>query len=249
MPPKRKKFNSRFPPARVKKIMQTDEEVGKVAASVPILVSKAVEMFMQSLLSAASEQASSKKVKTMSAVHMKMCIESERQFDFLKDLVANVSDVAAEDGENHSSSGATTAPVRKRKASSSTSRSSATQSSGDPSAAEDTHSGTWSVQAQAESSTPKKRGKSRAAPLSPNLSPPAKQPDIGNADGAAPALPMAAPSAADVSSTMSPARAGLATAAAFVPPATLPEYATPLLGISQFGAARPDADDDDDYDA
>ncbi len=30
MPSKKKKFSARFPPARIKKIMQTDEEVGKV---------------------------------------------------------------------------------------------------------------------------------------------------------------------------------------------------------------------------
>jgi hypothetical protein len=55
MPPKRKKYTARFPPvrlliesiclledhllqARIKKIMQTDEEVGKVAAAVPVII-------------------------------------------------------------------------------------------------------------------------------------------------------------------------------------------------------------------
>ena len=44
------KTKSRFPPGRIKRIMQLDEEVGKVAAVVPVLVSRAVEIFMQSLL-------------------------------------------------------------------------------------------------------------------------------------------------------------------------------------------------------
>ncbi|KAA0723988.1 Dr1-associated corepressor [Triplophysa tibetana] len=38
MPSKKKKYNSRFPPARIKKIMQTDEEIGKVAAAVPVII-------------------------------------------------------------------------------------------------------------------------------------------------------------------------------------------------------------------
>lgn len=58
MPSKKKKYNARFPPvsdrkntcwivfefsflihqARIKKIMQTDEEVGKVAAAVPVII-------------------------------------------------------------------------------------------------------------------------------------------------------------------------------------------------------------------
>jgi hypothetical protein len=38
MPSKKKKYNARFPPARIKKIMQADEEVGKVAAVVPVII-------------------------------------------------------------------------------------------------------------------------------------------------------------------------------------------------------------------
>lgn len=40
MPSKKKKYNARFPPARIKKIMQADEEVGKVAAVVPVIICK-----------------------------------------------------------------------------------------------------------------------------------------------------------------------------------------------------------------
>ncbi|OWK50974.1 Dr1-associated corepressor [Lonchura striata] len=40
MPSKKKKYNARFPPARIKKIMQTDEEIGKVAAAVPVIISR-----------------------------------------------------------------------------------------------------------------------------------------------------------------------------------------------------------------
>jgi hypothetical protein len=38
MPPKRRKFESTFPAARIKKIMQLDDDVGRVSAAVPILI-------------------------------------------------------------------------------------------------------------------------------------------------------------------------------------------------------------------
>lgn len=43
-------LKTKFPPGKIKRIMQSDEEVGKVAQVTPILVSKALEQFMQRLL-------------------------------------------------------------------------------------------------------------------------------------------------------------------------------------------------------
>lgn len=99
MPSKKKKFNARFPPARIKKIMQTDEDVGKVAAAVPVIISKALEMFVQSLVERASEYTRARNAKTMTTSHLKRCITSENQFDFLKDLVANVPDLPSNEEE------------------------------------------------------------------------------------------------------------------------------------------------------
>lgn len=99
MPSKKKKFNARFPPARIKKIMQTDEDVGKVAAAVPVIISKALEMFVQSLVERASEYTRARNAKTMTTSHLKRCITSENQFDFLKDLVANVPDLPTNEEE------------------------------------------------------------------------------------------------------------------------------------------------------
>ncbi|KAI9125787.1 hypothetical protein K1719_003205 [Acacia pycnantha] len=45
----RKKLDTRFPASRIKKIMQADEDVGKIALAVPVLVSKALELFLQDL--------------------------------------------------------------------------------------------------------------------------------------------------------------------------------------------------------
>uniref|UniRef100_A0A9J7Z072 Dr1-associated corepressor n=2 Tax=Cyprinus carpio TaxID=7962 RepID=A0A9J7Z072_CYPCA len=101
MPSKKKKYNARFPPARIKKIMQTDEEIGKVAAAVPVIISRALELFLDSLLTKACHVTQSRNAKTMTASHLKQCIELEQQFDFLKDLVAAVPDMQGEGEENH----------------------------------------------------------------------------------------------------------------------------------------------------
>ncbi|XP_064181851.1 dr1-associated corepressor isoform X2 [Anguilla rostrata] len=105
MPSKKKKYNARFPPARIKKIMQTDEEIGKVAAPVPVIISRALELFLESLLTKACQVTQSRNAKTMTTSHLKQCIELEQQFDFLKDLVAAVPDMQGEAEDNHTEGG------------------------------------------------------------------------------------------------------------------------------------------------
>ncbi|XP_028917372.1 dr1-associated corepressor isoform X1 [Ornithorhynchus anatinus] len=101
MPSKKKKYNARFPPARIKKIMQTDEEIGKVAAAVPVIISRALELFLESLLKKACQVTQARNAKTMTTSHLKQCIELEQQFDFLKDLVASVPDMQGDGEDNH----------------------------------------------------------------------------------------------------------------------------------------------------
>ncbi|XP_066064297.1 dr1-associated corepressor [Chamaea fasciata] len=104
MPSKKKKYNARFPPARIKKIMQTDEEIGKVAAAVPVIISRALELFLESLLRKACHVTQSRNAKTMTTSHLKQCIELEQQFDFLKDLVAAVPDMQGDGDDPHGDS-------------------------------------------------------------------------------------------------------------------------------------------------
>ncbi|XP_061461699.1 dr1-associated corepressor isoform X5 [Rhineura floridana] len=70
MPSKKKKYNARFPPARIKKIMQTDEEIGKVAAAVPVIISRALELFLESLLKKACHVTQTRNAKTMTTSHL-----------------------------------------------------------------------------------------------------------------------------------------------------------------------------------
>ncbi|KAH9492687.1 hypothetical protein Btru_024177 [Bulinus truncatus] len=97
---KKKKYNARFPPARIKKIMQTDEDVGKVAAAVPVIISRALELFIESLISETSKTTVARNAKTLSSSHIKQTIESNKQFDFLRDLVVNIPDHQTEDDCN-----------------------------------------------------------------------------------------------------------------------------------------------------
>ena len=96
MPPK-KRYNSRFPPVRIKKIMQvsflctfswaldknkikSDEEIGKVAAAVPVLISRAIEMFMTRLLQDAEKQILQRNARTLTPQHIKQAINSHQVF-------------------------------------------------------------------------------------------------------------------------------------------------------------------------
>ncbi|XP_053683513.1 dr1-associated corepressor homolog [Sabethes cyaneus] len=103
MPSKKKKYNARFPAGRIKKIMQTDEEVGKVAQAVPVIISRTLELFVESLLTKTLRITNARNAKTLSPSHMKQCIISENRFDFLRDLVKNIPDIGVNE-EQHSGS-------------------------------------------------------------------------------------------------------------------------------------------------
>ncbi|KAG0264740.1 hypothetical protein BG011_006170 [Mortierella polycephala] len=101
----RKKYKTKFPVARIKKIMQMDEDVGKVAQATPILISKALELFMQSLIDEACMETRSKNAKRLTAAHLKKTILDKDQFDFLRDIVANVPDPQGGTGASASAGG------------------------------------------------------------------------------------------------------------------------------------------------
>ncbi|XP_072555280.1 dr1-associated corepressor [Paramormyrops kingsleyae] len=86
MPGQKRKYNVRFPPGRIKKIMQKDTEVGRIATAVPVIISRALEMFLKSLLNKTNQITQSKHSRIMTIAHMKQCIDTEKLFDFLKDL-------------------------------------------------------------------------------------------------------------------------------------------------------------------
>ncbi|KAI8942041.1 hypothetical protein NX059_000145 [Plenodomus lindquistii] len=85
-------IKNHFPVARIKRIMQADDDVGKVAQVTPVVVSKALELFMISLVTRAAAEAKSRNSKRVGAVHLKQAIMKNEQFDFLNDIVSKVAD-------------------------------------------------------------------------------------------------------------------------------------------------------------
>ncbi|WCJ39203.1 nuclear factor Y subunit C11 [Euphorbia peplus] len=109
----RKKLDTRFPAARIKKIMQADEDVGKIALAVPVLVSKALELFLQDLCDRTYEITLQRGAKTMSALHLKHCVQNYNVFDFLREIVSRVPDYGH--GHGHADGAADHKTLQKRK--------------------------------------------------------------------------------------------------------------------------------------
>lgn len=107
---------TKFPAARIKRIMQADEDVGKVAQVTPHVVgksqpyphlspvttppanvdaAKALELFMISLVTKAANEAKGRSSKRVSAAHLKQAVLQDEHFDFLNDIVNKVSDAPA----------------------------------------------------------------------------------------------------------------------------------------------------------
>ena len=56
--------------ARIKKIMQSDEDVGKVAAAVPVIISKSLELFAEKLLRSANDVIERRGARTLTPSHL-----------------------------------------------------------------------------------------------------------------------------------------------------------------------------------
>jgi len=86
---------TKFPVARIKRIMQADEDVGKVAQVTPVAVAKALELFMISLVQKSAAEAKSRNSRRVLASHLKQAIMSDERFDFLHEIVSKVPDAPA----------------------------------------------------------------------------------------------------------------------------------------------------------
>ena len=104
---------TKFPVARIKRIMQADEDVGKVAQVTPIAVcklrsfhellgrsltspaAKALELFMISLVTKAAHEAKDRNSKRVTASHLKHAVAKDEVLDFLADIIAKVPDQPA----------------------------------------------------------------------------------------------------------------------------------------------------------
>ncbi|KAI0727656.1 histone-fold-containing protein [Fomitopsis betulina] len=92
---KNKNKTTKFPVARIKRIMQKDEEVGKVAQATPIVISKALELFLAMIIDEASKVTLDRGSKRVEAYHLKHAVETVDMLDFLKEIVEAVPDPSA----------------------------------------------------------------------------------------------------------------------------------------------------------
>ncbi|KAI9463880.1 histone-fold-containing protein [Boletus coccyginus] len=92
---KTKNKQTKFPVARIKKIMQKDEEVGKVAQATPVVISKALELFLALIVEQASKITLERGAKKVEAYHLKHAVETTEMLDFLKEIVESVPDPSA----------------------------------------------------------------------------------------------------------------------------------------------------------
>ncbi|KAF9025076.1 histone-fold-containing protein [Hymenopellis radicata] len=92
---KGKNKQTKFPVARIKKIMQKDDEVGKVAQATPIVISKALELFLGLIVEEAHKVTAARGSKKVEAYHLKHAVETTEMLDFLKEIVEAVPDPSA----------------------------------------------------------------------------------------------------------------------------------------------------------
>ncbi|KAF8131273.1 histone-fold-containing protein [Mycena galopus ATCC 62051] len=89
---KNKNKQTKFPVARIKRIMQKDEEVGKVAQATPIVISKALELFLGLIIEEASKVTVERGSRKVEAYHLKHAVDTTEMLDFLKEIVEAVPD-------------------------------------------------------------------------------------------------------------------------------------------------------------
>ena len=77
----------RFSSSHIKRMMQVDEDIGKVAQAVPAMIGRALELFSIMLVQKSGEITSQKGAKTLTQEHVIAVIREEPRLDFLVHLV------------------------------------------------------------------------------------------------------------------------------------------------------------------
>lgn len=88
----KKSNQARFPLARIKKMIQQDEDVGKVAQATPIVVSKALELFLASLVNSCVKDAESRGSTKLTPYGLKRAVNTTAMLDFCADIVESIPD-------------------------------------------------------------------------------------------------------------------------------------------------------------
>lgn len=79
------RIKTHFPPAKIKKIMQTDDDIGKVSQATPVIAGRSLEFFMAMLVEQSGETARQMNTKRVTADIVKKTIMENEKFDFLRE--------------------------------------------------------------------------------------------------------------------------------------------------------------------
>lgn len=89
---RRRRFSTaKIQPTRIKKVMQSDEEIGRMVQSVPVSIGRAMEHFAEKFLQAAADATQFTSSKTLNPQHMKQAILNTPHFNFLEPLFKDVA--------------------------------------------------------------------------------------------------------------------------------------------------------------
>lgn len=89
-----KKRKTRFPISRVKKLIQQNEDIGKTSVTVPVVLSKAIELFFGEIIEKMTAKAKDRKSNKIQISDFKSVIEEEQQkYSFLNDLLQKEEEV------------------------------------------------------------------------------------------------------------------------------------------------------------
>ena len=79
------RIKTHFPPAKIKKIMQTDDDIGKVSQATPVIAGRSLEFFMAMLVEQSGQMARQMNTKRITADIVKKTIMENEKFDFLRE--------------------------------------------------------------------------------------------------------------------------------------------------------------------
>eukprot|EP00762_Andalucia_godoyi_P004953 ANDGO_01438.mRNA.1 Dr1-associated corepressor homolog len=88
----RRMGSGRFPAARIKKIMQEDDDVGKISAEVPAMVSRAAELMLHQIAIKCAEYLQDRAVSTITPAHVKAVLEGDSKFEFFAERLVDIEE-------------------------------------------------------------------------------------------------------------------------------------------------------------
>ncbi|GMH37066.1 hypothetical protein BSKO_04939 [Bryopsis sp. KO-2023] len=87
--------------SKIKRVMLKDKEVGRISAATPVVIEKALELFVRRLLAESVTFARAGNAKKIMPSHLKAAVHADTMMDFLKEIVQHAPDasVCAEEKE------------------------------------------------------------------------------------------------------------------------------------------------------